>query len=72
MLAEIKASDELKIIPVVVLTTSKAEDDILRTYKLNANCYVTKPVDFAGFAQVVRSIECFWFSVVVLPPNDVT
>ncbi len=70
VLAEIKADDNLKIIPVIVLTTSKADEDILRSYKLNANCYVEKPVGFDGFANVVRSIQCFWFSVVVLPPRE--
>jgi chemotaxis family two-component system response regulator Rcp1 len=69
VLAEIKADDDLKMIPVVILTTSKADEDIVRTYKLNANCYITKPVDFAGFEKIVQSIELFWFSVVVLPPN---
>ena len=69
VLAEIKEDEDLRVIPVVVLTTSKAETDILKTYKLNANSYITKPVDFAGFSQVVRAIECFWFSVVVLPPK---
>ena len=67
VLAEIKADDRLKLIPVVVLTTSKAEEDILRSYKLHANCYITKPVDFQQFASVVRAIENFWFTVVKLP-----
>ena len=67
VLADIKADPELKIIPVVVLTTSKAEEDVVKAYGLHANCYVTKPVDFASFAEVVRSIEQFWFTVVTLP-----
>ncbi len=67
VLAEIKADDSLKHIPVVVLTTSKAEEDVLKAYGLFANCYVIKPVDFDVFAGVVRSIEQFWFSVVTLP-----
>ena len=68
VLAEIKADDDLKIIPIVVLTTSRAEQDILRAYQLNANCYITKPVDFNQFLEVVRSIETFWLFVVALPP----
>ena len=67
VLAEIKADDKLKFIPVVILTTSKAEEDVLKAYGLHANCYVVKPVDFEVFAEVVRSIEQFWFSVVRLP-----
>ena len=69
VLAEIKADDELKSIPVVVLTTSKAEEDIARAYHLHANCFITKPVGFANFTEVVRSIERFWLTVVTLPPN---
>ena len=67
VLAEIKADDALKRIPVVVLTTSKAEEDIFKAYGLHANCYVTKPVDFERFSDVVRAIETFWFTVVSLP-----
>ena len=67
VLAEIKADEWLKKIPVVVLTSSKAEEDILRAYGFHANCYIAKPVDFAGFAAVIRAIEQFWFSVVTLP-----
>ena len=67
VLAEIKADDNLKHIPVVILTTSKAEEDVLRAYGLFANCYVVKPVDFDVFAEVVRSIQQFWFTVVTLP-----
>jgi chemotaxis family two-component system response regulator Rcp1 len=67
VLEEIKADDELKVIPVVVLTTSAAEEDILRTYNLHANCYITKPVDLEQFLKIVRTIEDFWLSVVKLP-----
>ena len=67
LLAEIKNDPDLKRIPVVILTTSKAEEDILRTYNLHANCYITKPVDLHQFIQVVQSIEDFWFTVVKLP-----
>jgi two-component system, chemotaxis family, response regulator Rcp1 len=69
VLAEIKDNPALKRIPVVVLTTSKAEEDIVRTYDLHANCYITKPVDFDKFVSVVRSIDDFWLSVVRLPPG---
>jgi CheY-like chemotaxis protein len=68
VLAEIKGDDVLKTIPIVVLTTSRAEQDILRAYQLNANCYINKPVDFNQFLEVVRSIESFWLFVVTLPP----
>ena len=67
VLAEIKAHDDIKRIPVVVLTTSEAEEDVLKAYNLNANCYVTKPVDLDQFIGVVKSIENFWLSVVKLP-----
>ena len=70
VLAEIKGDPTFKSIPVVVLTTSKAEEDVLQAYGLHANCYVTKPVDFGNFASVIRSIEQFWFTVVTLPEND--
>jgi two-component system, chemotaxis family, response regulator Rcp1 len=69
VLAEIKADKHLKSIPVVVLTTSKAEEDILKTYDLHANCYITKPVDLEQFVTVVRYIEDFWLAIVRLPPN---
>ena len=72
VLAEIKKDEDLKRIPVVVLTTSKAEEDILKTYDLHANCYVTKPVDFDQFVMVVKSVEDFWFTVVKLPQRDGT
>lgn len=67
VLAEIKEDDDLKAIPVVVLTTSAAEEDILRSYRLHANAYVTKPVDFERFIEVVRQIDQFFVSVVKLP-----
>jgi len=69
VLQDIKNDHELKRIPVVVLTTSKAEEDVLRTYNLHANCYVTKPVDLEKFIVVVKSIDVFWLTVVTLPPN---
>ncbi|PMS37052.1 response regulator receiver domain-containing protein [Trinickia symbiotica] len=68
VLQELKRDPALSDIPVVVLTTSKAEEDVLRSYGLHANCYITKPVDFEKFTDVVRSISDFWFSVVTLPP----
>ena len=69
VLADIKGDDHLKTIPIVVLTTSRAEQDILRAYQLNANCYINKPVDFNQFLEVVRCIESFWLYVVTLPPG---
>ena len=67
VLAELKESPTLKSIPVVILTTSASEADILRSYLLHANCYITKPVDLEGFLKVVKSIDGFWLSVVKLP-----
>jgi Response regulator containing a CheY-like receiver domain and an HTH DNA-binding domain len=67
VLADIKADDCLKRIPVVVLTTSQDEQDVLKSYNLHANCYITKPVDLDQFIRVVRSIEDFWLGIVVLP-----
>lgn len=67
VLAEIKADDELKSIPVVVLTTSSAEQDVLGSYDLHANCYITKPVDLEQFITVVKSIQQFWLTIVKLP-----
>ena len=72
VLAAIKSDDNLKPIPIVVLTTSRADQDILRAYQLNANCYINKPVDFNQFLEVVRSIESFWLYVVTLPPAPKT
>ena len=67
VLAEIKADEKLKRIPVVILTTSQAEEDILKAYNLNANCYISKPVDLHQFLKVVRCIEDFWLTIVKLP-----
>jgi len=67
VLSRIKSDDALKVIPVVVLTTSQAEEDVLRAYRLNANCYVTKPVDLYQFNRIVQAIEEFWLTVVSLP-----
>ena len=69
VLAEIKSDENLKRIPVVVLTISKAEEDILRSYDFHANCYIVKPIDFDQFIKVVKSIEDFWFTIVKLPSN---
>ena len=69
VLAEIKQDINLKQIPVVILTVSKAEEDVLKTYELHANCFITKPVDMDQFIKVVKSLENFWFSIVKLPPN---
>lgn len=69
VLAEIKADPALRRIPVVVLTTSQAEQDILTCYNVNANCYIHKPVSLDAFLRVVRSIEDFWLTVVKLPPD---
>ena len=69
VLAQIKNDPELKAIPVVILTTSKAEEDIVRTYNLHANCYITKPVDLEQFVTVVNYIEDFWLAIVRLPPH---
>ena len=70
VLAEIKTDDDLKRIPVVVLTTSKSEADILKAYGLHANCYIVKPVDFENFTEVVKHIENFWLAVVTLPVRE--
>jgi CheY-like chemotaxis protein len=67
VLQDIKNDDKLKRIPVVILTTSKAEEDVLKSYNLHANCYVTKPVDLEQFIVVVKSIDMFWLTVVTLP-----
>jgi chemotaxis family two-component system response regulator Rcp1 len=69
VLAEIKIDERLKRIPVVVLTTSSAERDILEAYDLHANCYITKPVNLDRFGAVVKAIEEFWFTIVKLPPG---
>ena len=68
VLSEIKSDEELRPIPVVILTTSQAEEDVLRSYDLHANCYVTKPVDLEKFITVVQSIDRFWLTIATLPP----
>jgi two-component system, chemotaxis family, response regulator Rcp1 len=67
VLAEIKNDDGLKRIPVVILTVSSAEEDILKSYNLHANCFITKPIDLSQFMKVVRSVEDFWLTIVKLP-----
>ena len=70
VLAEVKADDSLRHIPVIVLTTSQADEDVLRSYQLHANAYVTKPVDFDGFIEAIRQIDHFFVSVVQLPTGE--
>lgn len=70
VLRELKNDPSLKAIPVIVLTTSRSDKDVLQSYELNANCYITKPVDFEHFIEVVRTIEKFWLTIVTLPPKD--
>ena len=70
VLAEIKADEALRRIPVVILTTSDAERDVVRSYDLHANCYISKPVDLQRFMEVIRSIEDYWVSIVQLPPRS--
>ncbi|MCX7898280.1 MAG: response regulator [Rhodocyclaceae bacterium] len=72
VLAEIKADPDLRRIPVVVITSSEAEQDILMSYDLHVNCYVTKPVDLDQFIKVVRSVSEFWLTIVRLPPAEAT
>ncbi len=67
VLDELKRDPDLKVIPVVILTTSRSEQDVLRSYQLHANCYITKPVDFTQFMEVVKIIENFWLTIVTLP-----
>ena len=69
VLGEIKGDANLKTIPVIVMTTSQAEEDILKSYNLHANCYITKPIDLDQFIRVIKSIEEFWFTIVKLPPK---
>jgi chemotaxis family two-component system response regulator Rcp1 len=69
VLKEIKEDEDLRRIPVVILTTSKAEEDIIKTYNYHANCYISKPIDLDQFVKVVKSIEDFWLTIVRLPPN---
>ncbi len=70
VLAEIRANAEFRKIPIVVLTTSKAEEDILRTYDLGVNSYITKPVTFAGLVEIVQNLGKYWFEIVSIPPSD--
>ena len=70
VLAEVKDDPDLKRIPVVVLTVSKAEEDIMTTYNLHGNCFITKPIDFDQFVNVVKAIEDFWLTIVKLPPDE--
>jgi chemotaxis family two-component system response regulator Rcp1 len=70
VLEEIKADEDLKTIPVVILTTSQAEEDIVRSYELHCNCYISKPVDLEQFTKVVRTIDDFWFAIVSLPATE--
>ncbi len=70
VLAEIKADEELKRIPVVVISTSQADNDIMKTYELHGNCYITKPVDLDSFIDMVKDIEKFWLDIVKLPPKS--
>jgi chemotaxis family two-component system response regulator Rcp1 len=70
VLAEIKGDDALKHIPVVILTTSQDDADVLRSYRLHGNCYVTKPLTLDRFIEVVKGIEHFWFTIVTLPPRE--
>jgi len=69
VLAEIKTDKDLKRIPVVILTVSQAEEDVLKSYNLNANCYIIKPIDLEQFIRAVKLIEDFWLTIVTLPPN---
>jgi len=69
VLREIKKDEDLKIIPVIILTSSKADEDILKAYNFHANCYITKPVNLYQFIEVVKEIENFWFTIVKLPPR---
>lgn len=69
VLKEIKCDEKLRSIPVVILTTSKAEEDIVKSYNQYANCYITKPLDLSQFSTVVKSINDFWLTIVKLPPN---
>jgi len=70
VLAAVKADPDLKRIPIVILTVSQAEEDIIKSYNLHANCYITKPLDLDQFMRVVRAIESFWLSIVKLPPGE--
>jgi CheY-like chemotaxis protein len=69
VLKEIKGDEKLKVIPVVILTMSKAEEDIAKSYHLHANCFITKPIDLNQFSKVVKTIQDFWLTIVKLPPK---
>lgn len=70
LLAEVKDDENLKYIPIVIMTISQAEEDILKSYKLHANCFITKPIDLNEFIKVIKSVEEFWFTIVKLPPKN--
>ena len=70
VLVEVKAEDKLKCIPVIVLTSSSADQDVIKAYQLYANCYLIKPTDFSKFKELIKAIAAFWFSNVTLPPHD--
>lgn len=70
VLADIKTDENLKMIPVIVLTTSDTDQDIIKSYKLHANCFITKPVDLELFIFIIQQIETFWFKVIKLPPKN--
>ena len=70
VLSEIKNDPKLKHIPVVILTSSKSEEDILKSYNLHANCYITKPDDLNGFVEIMQSLDKFWFTIMKLPPKE--
>ena len=70
VLAEVKKDPNLKHIPVIILTTSKADEDIIKTYNLHANAYITKPVDLNRFVEIIHALEEFWFTIVKLPPKE--
>jgi two-component system, chemotaxis family, response regulator Rcp1 len=69
VLAEVKADEDLRLIPVIVFTSSESDEDILKCYRAHANCYITKPIDFEQFCRVINSIEEFWFMIVRRPPQ---
>ncbi len=70
VLAEVKADEHLRSIPIVILTTSQSEEDILKSYNLQASCYVTKPIDLEQFTKIIKALDGFWFSAVRFPPKS--
>ena len=70
VLAEVKADDKLNAIPIVILSTSQSDEDVMRTYKLQASCFITKPIDLEHFVKIMKSFESFWFSAVRFPPRQ--